>query len=154
MTTEERLEKLERELACAKRRNRWLLSIVGLTVVGLGLAVVGLGLTRTWTKTTAAAQAQAMGAVPKVISAEAFILVDENGKCRAALDMTMNKDGPMLRLSDENGKTRAVLAAFKDVSWLSLYDENSKVRAAMNVNKNGPGMTLLDENGKTVWKAP
>jgi hypothetical protein len=36
MTIEERLEKLERELGCAKRRNHWLLVAVGL-VLGIGL---------------------------------------------------------------------------------------------------------------------
>jgi hypothetical protein len=51
MTTEERFENLERELARAKRRNRWLLAIVALAVVGLGLAWI-------LPKTTATAQAQ------------------------------------------------------------------------------------------------
>jgi len=51
MTTDERLENLEKELARAKRRNRWLLAIVALAVVGLGLAWI-------LPKTTATAQAQ------------------------------------------------------------------------------------------------
>jgi hypothetical protein len=33
MTTDERLENLERELARAKRRSRWLLAAVGLALV-------------------------------------------------------------------------------------------------------------------------
>ena len=43
MTTEERLEKLERELARAKRRNRWLLAGLGLC---LGALVVVWALSR------------------------------------------------------------------------------------------------------------
>ena len=41
MTTEERLENLERELARAKRRNRWLLAGLGLC---LGILVVVWGM--------------------------------------------------------------------------------------------------------------
>ena len=35
MNTEERLTKLKRELIAKKRRNRWLLAVVGLGVVGV-----------------------------------------------------------------------------------------------------------------------
>ena len=38
MDTEERLEKLEREVFAEKRRNRWVLAAVGLGVVGVGMA--------------------------------------------------------------------------------------------------------------------
>jgi len=38
MTTEERLEKLEQELAAAKRRNRWLVAIMALILMGLACA--------------------------------------------------------------------------------------------------------------------
>ena len=40
MTTEERLERVERELARAKRRNRWLLVAVGLAGGMFALASV------------------------------------------------------------------------------------------------------------------
>ncbi len=43
MTTEERLERLEQELACVRRRNRWL--VVGL-VLCLGASVVVWALSR------------------------------------------------------------------------------------------------------------
>ena len=91
MDTEERLEKLERELLAQKRRNRWLLAAVGLGVVGVALA---------WTLATITATAQAQGANigPTVIRATQFILEVETGKSRAMLNMT--KDGPMLALYD------------------------------------------------------
>ena len=94
MNTEERLTKLEWELFAEKRRNRWLLAVVGLGVVGV-LA---------WTLTTINSTAQAQGANsgPKVIRATHFILEDETGKTRATLDVS--KDGPRLALYDENGK--------------------------------------------------
>jgi cell division protein FtsL len=39
MTTEERLENLERELARAKRRNRWLVAVMALVLMGLVYAL-------------------------------------------------------------------------------------------------------------------
>ena len=95
MGTEERLEKLERELLAEKRRNRWLLAVVGLGVVGVALA---------WTlaTTTATAQAQGANTGPKVIRANQFILEDETGKTRARLGV--DQDGPGLTLIDETGK--------------------------------------------------
>ena len=147
MTTEERLEKLERELtetkALAARRpdvrRGWLLAVVGVAVVGLGLA---------WTlaKTTATAQAQAAGAVPKTIRANEFILEDADGKRRAWLGV--DKDGPGLHLLDENGKPRAVLTVTKDGPGLNLYDEKGNGRAALGVLKDGAALALFDEKGK------
>jgi hypothetical protein len=167
MTTEERLEKLERELAAAKRRNHWLLTIMALIIGGLTLVW-------TLTKTTSAAYAQEAEAVQKIIRASEFVLVDENGKIRAALSvskdgagltlwdengkfrasLSANKDGTMLGLRDENGKLRASLSAVKDGPGLDLFDENGKPRAGLAVLKDGSLLHLKDENGKTIWRAP
>jgi len=139
MTTEERLENLERELASANRRNRWLLAVVGLAVIGLVLA-------STWTKTTAIAQAQGAGAVPKVVRANEFILEEENGKTRATLKV--DKDGPKLALFDENGMSSASLGVGKDAALLRLYGENGKSCVILCVLKDAPILALQDENGK------
>ena len=141
MTTEERLEKIERELAAAKRCNHWLLTIVVLTVGGLGLVW-------TLTKTMPAAYAQEAEAVQKVIRANGFVLVDEKGKERAVLAVV--KSVPRLSLFDENGKPRAGLGVDKDGPRLSLFDENGKPRAGLSVPKDGPMLSLWDENGKTA----
>lgn len=42
MTTEERLDRLERELARARRGNRWLLAVLGVAVLGVALGVWAL----------------------------------------------------------------------------------------------------------------
>jgi len=115
MTIEERLEKIEKELAEARRRNRWLLTIMGLVVVGIGLAWI-------LTKTTAAATATT---APKVIRANDFIVENANGKTRA--ELSVDKDGPRLGLLDEKGKPRAELGIDKDKSGLKLGDANGKV---------------------------
>jgi hypothetical protein len=139
MITEERLEKLEQELARVNRRNRWLLTVVVLAIVGLSLA-------STWTKTTAIAQAQGAEAAPKVIRANKVILEDENGKPRA--ELSVDKDGPALRLFDENGKGCAGLSIYKDTPSLFLRDKKDQLRADLALSKNGPTLNLFDENGK------
>lgn len=139
MTTEERLDKLEQELARANRRNRWLMTVVGLAIVGLALA-------GTWTPTTGVVQAEAAGTTPKVIRANEFIVEDENGRTRAKLGMT---DAPRLALFDENGKERATLRLERNVPSVLLFDENSKNRVQLCTDEDGAGVFLRDENGET-----
>ena len=141
MTTEERLEKLERELTTTKRRNRWLLVVVM-------LAVVELGLTWALTKTTVIAQAQVADAVPKAIRANRFILEGEKGEVRAVLGVI--KDGPGLALYDEKGKPHALLSMTVDGSGLVLADANGKPRVSLSVIKDGPTLSLNDTNGPRV----
>jgi len=117
MTTEERLEKLERELTRANRCNRWLLA-------GVVLAAGLLALAWTWTQSTAVAQAQGAETAPKVIRANKLVIEDEKGKIRVIL--SVNKDGASLALDDENGKTRASLNVYKDRPSLTLSDADGK----------------------------
>ena len=138
MSTEERLEKLERELFAEKRRARWLLATVGLGVLGV--------LAWTWATSTPTAQAQGANTGPKVIRATQFILEDETGKARARL--VVDKDGPGLALYDETGQIRAGLGVNKDGAELTLLDETSKPRAMLSMGKDGPGLVLGDETGK------
>jgi hypothetical protein len=160
MTTEERLEKLERELTAAKCCNRRLLTIVALTIGGLGLV---------WalTKTTSAAYAQEVEAVQKVVRANRFVLVDEKGKECAVLRVDkdgpalglydesveprivlgVNKDGPALGLYDENGKPRIGLVVLEKESQLSLSNEKGKSCVILGLDKDGPRLALSDENG-------
>ncbi len=102
-----------------------------------------------------------------------FVLVDENGKIRATLDMY--RDGPRLLMFDENGKARAALGMMKGGAKLSLGDENGNRRAALGMTKDGarlrlfdekgprvivtafkdgPVLALADENGQRIWSAP
>ncbi|GAH03644.1 unnamed protein product, partial [marine sediment metagenome] len=82
MTTEERLEKLERQLCRANRRIHWLLAAAA-SCLGVGLVV--------WAFMPALAEAQPAGTALKEIRANKFILEDEKGKTRATLGM--NKIG-------------------------------------------------------------
>lgn len=65
------------------------------------------------------------GASGTVIRANCFVLENEDGQCRAVLDV--GEDGSRLVLRDENGKTRAGLAVFKGEPALVLYDAAGKV---------------------------
>jgi hypothetical protein len=127
MTVDERLEKLERELAGAKRRNQWTSAVAGLAVTGLLLAWVVTG-------TTPAVAAEGAGEVPKEIRANAFIVEDENGTVRARLSERR------LDLLDEKGLERASLG----VSFLSLNDEKGELRAGLGTR----GLGLRGERGE------
>ena len=49
---------------------------------------------------------------------------DANGESRIVMDV--GKDGPWLGMKDANGKTRAALAVLKDGAWLVIFDANEK----------------------------
>ena len=148
MTTEERLEKLEKELMRGRRFNRWLLAGLGLVI---GVWIVG------WGFRPRTAGAQPAGAAVREVVARRFVVVDENGKTRAMLNM--RREGPSLTLFDEKGKSRAVLDVYqsdvlemgvdKNVPRLCLRDEKGKYRAGLSLQKDGPRLGLYDENGKT-----
>ncbi len=102
MTTEERLERVEREqaetraeLARAKRRVRRVM-VAG--AVALASIVV---LVAAWA-CVPEASAQAAAQVVAEVRARRFLVVDERGKPRAAL--TVSRDVPGLTMLDENGR--------------------------------------------------
>lgn len=132
MTTDERIEKMEGQLA----RVRWFNHIL------IACIVLSLGVLFIW-KTFRPEKAWAQSS-EKVIRANSFVLEDENGKMRARLAMT--EDGPMFSLYDENDKTRAALRMAKDMPSLSLHDVDGKERASLMVGMLGPYLTMYDEN--------
>jgi len=153
MTTEERLENLERKLARAKRRNRWLLAAV---LLGAGVVILAAA----WIGTPEKVLAENAAKAAVVIRANAFVVVDENGKARAELSMMVPRGGATekfaaamrekaaLFLYDENGKTIAFLGFGLGGSMLELYDEQPKLRAALVTGKDGMALNLVDENGR------
>ena len=140
MTTEERLEVLENELARAKRGNRRLL----LAGAGIMLGILALFLANR--SITSIAQGQERAVEKTVIRANEFILLDEQGRERGKL--AAYKDGPRLDLFDETGKLRAALIAHKGGPGLWLYDENDKLRVGLAAYKGGPTLGLYDAAGK------
>jgi hypothetical protein len=138
MTTEERLENLERELAATRRRSRWLLG-------GLALGLGALALV--WASAASVPKAEAQDAVgARGLLANELIIVDENGKVRAMLGVYAG--GPSLGLYDENGKERATLGVYAGGPALALRDENSKDRAMLVLKADGPELSLRDAAGR------
>jgi hypothetical protein len=129
MTTEERLERVEKELARAKRQNRVLLvaAVIIVSVVFL------LGASENRSRDT--------------IRAKAFCVVDENDSTRAALGLS--GDGqPVLNLYDGNGTRRVRLGLGGGCPGLWLYDENDTVRTVLSLCESGqPGLAMAGENG-------
>jgi hypothetical protein len=147
MTTEERLETLERKveeqqqgLSTAKRRNKYLL---------LGLVVLAIA----WASTTTMTQ------IGKgIVRAEKFELVDSHRRVCARLAV-LDEFGSGLFLYDKNGTTGAAMFAVDNGPMLALSDKNGTPRAILAVSDDGPGLSLydanaLDANALPIWSAP
>jgi hypothetical protein len=147
MTTEERLERLEAELAETKAGLAGAKRLTRRLIAGTGVVLVMFALFVAIRVMTGVAYSQAGGDVAKVIRAKSFEVVDNQGRNRATL--TMTKAGPGLVLFDENGKARAGLVVSKEGPFLGLYDEKGAGRALLIVDEDGSGLRMSDENGET-----
>jgi len=127
MTTEQRLERLERE-------NRWMRRI-GAVAVAVAAAVFLVG------------QGKAKELPDLVV--RSLTVRDKNGKTRATLDA--DDEGVSLRLCGKDTWPSALLAVLADGgAGLVLNDKNSKLRASLLVGGDGsPTLLLGDKNGQT-----
>lgn len=161
MTTEERIEKMERQLVQVRWFNRCLIACI---VLSLGVWFI-MKTERAWAQFDT-----------KEIRANKFVLEDLKGKTRAELKADNNwacltlkgADGggrvvlgfpgggsePKLMLIDRNDKVCAELSLEKGQPSMWLRDRNDKVRASLTVTENGPNLLLMDEKGKPIWSAP
>jgi len=135
MTTEERLENLERELAGTKRINRWLLAAVGLAL-GVWTLAVALG--------PSPAGAQGGGAALKEVRANRFVVEDEKGAVRAVLEAKDREDWAKERAV----KGMDIPSLEKAAPALHLYDDKGTVRASLRLSKTGPQLCLNDKGGE------
>jgi hypothetical protein len=108
----------------------------------------------------------------KVISAEAFHLVDKNGEHRASFSigavadqqpgivfhdrnntdrvkMTLMPDGtPVLSLLDHEGEARILVVGHDDKPFLDLFGKGNRAHAVLGVLADGrPDLSLYDKNG-------
>ena len=121
MTTEERLEKLEREIVEMK--------------------------TKICTKALCVLDDQGQERIKLNVDEDGPLLamIDKNGQPSAVI--TVTEDGPGLLMLDENGKHRAKITVAKDGPGLFMMDENEKLRVGMNVDENGAiAITIM-----TAW---
>lgn len=141
MSTEARLERLEKELTAAKRRYR------RLTILVVGLAAAGMALAWTWGST---ASAQHGG--EDIIRAGGFIVEDETGEARAV--MGMSRDGPGLHVLDQTGVPRLALDVDEDGPTVYLLDELGVIRVSAVVGDDGPSVQFFDPERNLIWSAP
>ena len=128
MTVEERLEKVERELAQAKRLLR------PLVVVG-AIAVACLIVLRAVWPDLLLTHAE--------VRARSFVLVDEKGQTCASL--SANILGSELELFDTKGQPGAALSASSFGSKLELFDKRGHLSASLKTSVAGPVLKLLDD---------
>ena len=127
-TIEERLTQLE-------RKNHRLTSAM-LSMGVTAALVVAIGMART-------------EAVPDVMKAHGFEILDDNGKVRVT--PRVNESGPTLNLWDRSGEPCAGLAIDNDSPRILLWDDDGKQRAVLGLTKNEP---LLQFSDKTKTCAP
>ena len=155
MTVEERLEKVERERARAKRRVRRPMVIVGVVASVLVLSLAACG------RSEDTALRERVAALEKALEAQRQEMAQVR-KDAAQGSAQAPQAGQVLRevrarkfvLEDENGEIRAGLVALKDGPMLALYDEKGENRAGLGVDKDGPMLALDDENGEVIFSAP
>ena len=156
MTTDERLDRMERELTTLKRRNRCLLAVAA-CMVG---AIVLFG---ALSKIVPVAHAQGMGTVAREIRANRFVVVDSGNHPVAALEhvsgttrlafygvggmvraqLVESTTGPQLALFGENDKERVRL----EIGGFHFYDENGTDRVYLTQNQVASGFAQCDEKG-------
>jgi hypothetical protein len=95
--------------------------------------------------------AEKNGLQEKVIRAERFELVDNNGTLRGILGI-IGYD-PSLMLVDKDGCFRCVLTAAPDGASLFLRGKDCKDQITLS-GRIDPALRFYDEKGNVVWKAP
>ncbi|MHC4137567.1 MAG: hypothetical protein ACYS0K_21685 [Planctomycetota bacterium] len=113
MTTEQRVEKLERQ-------NRWMRRIGAVGVALIAACVLG-------------GQGEAKDKKPQDLVVRSLQVVDEDGKVRAELGHTLASGTSGLRLKDRNGTLRASLSTANadGIPRLIVLDKNGTPRAVL-----------------------
>jgi hypothetical protein len=137
MTTEERMEKMEAQLARTRRLVHCLMACIVLAL-GAWLILKNFG------PETALARSRG-----EVLTANSFVLEDENGNKRAVLGY-LKGEGTALSLLDDDGMTRVTLSmSGNEQGALTFFDKDGEHRAVLQEDKeDGPSLGLWDEDGK------
>jgi hypothetical protein len=88
----------------------------------------------------------------KVITANRFMLVDSQGRPRAALTASKKTNNPMLMFLDEEGTLRMTIALGKTGDpTIAMLSKDKKNSIAMNVKKDGQGaFMMVGQDGSTA----
>lgn len=173
MTTDQRVERLERQLGQLKVLATALGALLVVLVIYLGL----LGL-----EDRTGAAAQGRSEIQQEVRASSFVLEDAQGRERARLALGLGSvvdgrpDGAGLFLYHESGRPHVQLGIKWDGSFLSLSDDSGNEGATLYVSRRGSTVALLGENftraavevmagsgpqvvmesrdGNEIWRAP
>ncbi|MFC1551568.1 hypothetical protein ACFL6P_03275 [Candidatus Latescibacterota bacterium] len=130
MTTEERLNKLEREVDRTKRINR----VLVLLLFGVCLSLWLFG----------GVNSTAQQGVADEIRARKVLLVDNVDRNRIVLDA--EKDMADITFYDENKSARLLIGVNNERSELTFYDEMEIPRIFLVVSEEDEGIEMYDEN--------
>jgi len=84
----------------------------------------------------------------KSLKVRELVLTDDNNRTRAVLALAKDSE-PYFSLHDKNGKGRVVLALTADGEpAFTLHDSNEVVRTAILLASENPLISFSDENGK------
>jgi len=117
-------------------RSRWMILVVAAVLVVLAMAA-------------AYVVRQAKTAVPEVVQAQRFELVDAEGRVRAVLGQSEYRADPY----DDRGELRTVPMPPGSRPLLALYDETGQQRAELSLSANGdPQLQLWDSRGRPSFE--
>lgn len=134
MTTDERLRKLEGQLARVRLFNRCLIACIGLSL-GLWFFWRSFGPETAWAQS-----------VTRVVRANRFVLEDDNAKPRA--EFSMGATGPVLMMLAENRAAAIVLSVTKEGQSLVLTDRSGN-GASLGVSDGRPSLMLRNQKDRT-----
>ncbi len=157
MTTDERLTRVESQLARARSLNGFLVACMILCLaLCIFLCLGGWFIHKTFTAEVARTRSDGRKlstretaltkSTTKEIRANSFVVVDEDGKTRATLNASEGAGG--LRLFDKNGNVCFGLVGDGNGPFLSFGDENGNIRLLLGKVKDVFRLSLLDENHK------
>jgi hypothetical protein len=113
----------------------------------------------------------------KIVSAEQFRVVDQDGKTRAMLGIwegetelslwdsnyesgisfyVLDRDGgkPILNMRSSKTDISFILQGSGDKTGLSLLDKKGETRLQLGIRDGAPFIVLVDEEGKALWSVP
>ena len=103
-------------------------------------------------KTKAAPKAKAAVGEFKVVKANRFMVVDTQGRPRAALTVSKKTDSPMIMFLDEEGTLRMTIALEKTGDpTIVMLSKDQKNAITLNVKKDGQGsIELVGQDGSSA----
>ena len=92
--------------------------------------------------------------VDKVVRAERFELIDQDGRVRAVLALEDDTEGPSLTFLDSNGTARVLVGiSWNEMPQIQLAAPDGTARVALVARPEGEGMVVLvddEQRSKTI----